>query len=374
MKIKRIFHPIGQGAFYSERHENFTIVYDCGSKTDKTISDKVVASAFKKDEIIDILFISHFDSDHVNKILVLLQHVKIKKVILPLLHDEQKNFLINFYRMLNFHLLTLIKNPKKFFGENTDIIFVKESKDNLPTTEESVIRINELEDGKEIESGTILTINPSVSSKPNWIFVPYNYKYVDRNKDLECKLKSHGFDVDKLKTDSNYTLQEIQNDIGKGLKQQFKKIYNSLKKDGKDTCINENSMIVYSGIDKKCQAQISYQYGSLMFKKISNSTISNRVSCVYTGDTDLNVAKIKSIYSQHWQFVSTIQIPHHGATQNFEKSVLDDKYYICPISARSNSKHHPSSQVVAKIISQHSYPILISENSNTEFVEEITVK
>ena len=26
----RMFHSIGQGAFYSERHDGYNIVYDCG--------------------------------------------------------------------------------------------------------------------------------------------------------------------------------------------------------------------------------------------------------------------------------------------------------------------------------------------------------
>ena len=30
--IERIFHTIGQGAFYSEKHDNFNIVYDCGTE------------------------------------------------------------------------------------------------------------------------------------------------------------------------------------------------------------------------------------------------------------------------------------------------------------------------------------------------------
>ena len=37
MNLIRTFHPIGQGAFYSERHfidnKEFIIVYDCGSKS-----------------------------------------------------------------------------------------------------------------------------------------------------------------------------------------------------------------------------------------------------------------------------------------------------------------------------------------------------
>jgi hypothetical protein len=44
--IQRIFHPIGQGAFYSERHENINIVYDCGNWKNTKLADRVVKQSF----------------------------------------------------------------------------------------------------------------------------------------------------------------------------------------------------------------------------------------------------------------------------------------------------------------------------------------
>ena len=73
--IQRIFHPVGQGAFYSERHENHNIVYDCGTdyfNRGKKGIKNTISQSFSKDEIIDILFISHFDYDHVS----LIEHLK----------------------------------------------------------------------------------------------------------------------------------------------------------------------------------------------------------------------------------------------------------------------------------------------------------
>ncbi len=140
--IKRIFHPIGQGAFYSERHENFNIVYDCGNWKNTKLADKVVRQAFSKDEVIDILFISHFDYDHVNKIKTLNDHTRIKKVIMPLLHDNEKNLLINFYRALDFDILTLIENPQEFFGQETQIVTIEPSENNeTPSRRGRVITI-----------------------------------------------------------------------------------------------------------------------------------------------------------------------------------------------------------------------------------------
>ena len=158
----------------------------------------------------------------------------------------------------------------------------------------------------------------------------------------------------------------------KGEKKLHNVTFSGLKmKNGKVVLTNGGS-IVYSGVDKQCQSQINYKYGGRTFKKTND--LSNRVSCIYTGDTDLNVVKIKNKFSLYWKYVNTIQIPHHGSENDFDKSVLDDKFYVCPISvATKNTYSHPSSKVIAKIISQHSYPILITENTNTEFTEEITI-
>ena len=100
--IKRIFHPIGQGAFYSERHTscNINIVYDCGTTNPRLLAkQKVISQSFRKDDVIHILFISHFDKDHISLIDTLKKAVKkIERVVLPLLHDEQKIFRSNIYK------------------------------------------------------------------------------------------------------------------------------------------------------------------------------------------------------------------------------------------------------------------------------------
>lgn len=87
MNMTRTFHPIGQGAFYSEEFYNsekgciFRAVYDCGSlkycglqrNSDgtplkrKDIEERVV-QAFPDGHGVDILFVSHLDDDHVNLI------------------------------------------------------------------------------------------------------------------------------------------------------------------------------------------------------------------------------------------------------------------------------------------------------------------
>jgi ribonuclease BN (tRNA processing enzyme) len=370
--IKRIFHSIGQGAFYSERHEQYNIVYDCGEWKDSNLADKVVKQSFLQDERIDILFISHFDYDHVSKISTLKNHVNsIDNVILPLLHPNEKILLLNIYKALDINIIELINNPQEYFGQNTKIIYVKGA---IGTDEISIeaeaIDIKTIVTGTEIESGTAIFIGID-----DWIFIPYNHEYLARNERLEKELAGEGFNVEKLKTDNDYSIEKIVSDIGLTKRQggkKLKEIYERLEGN-----INQNSMLLYSGTGKS----------NINEKKISNVYWGNnihaywtfpflpiieRVGCIYSGDADFNITNIHIIFDNFFEKVGTIQIPHHGDLKMFNSTMLDEKFYYCPISfGNNNSYGHPSGKVISEILAKNSLPLMISEKPSSEFIQII---
>lgn len=68
-------HPVGQGLFYTGKiGQAFNLVYDCGRGNHSTVgadSDfALLISNYKRHELIndtiDMLVVSHFDSDHAN--------------------------------------------------------------------------------------------------------------------------------------------------------------------------------------------------------------------------------------------------------------------------------------------------------------------
>ena len=95
-------HPIGQGLFYSctmKRQEKvvFRMVFDCGSKTKGAGQEETYAyrdTDFLNEKILDLLVISHFDSDHVNYIGKLLEgSIKIKRLVMPFISFEERLYL-----------------------------------------------------------------------------------------------------------------------------------------------------------------------------------------------------------------------------------------------------------------------------------------
>ena len=90
MELKRTFHAIGQGAFYTERfYENktnvFNVVYDCGTlNAQKNLVYQIHAEFAQRTEI-EYLFISHFHKDHISGIKELDRYCSIKNYVVPVI-------------------------------------------------------------------------------------------------------------------------------------------------------------------------------------------------------------------------------------------------------------------------------------------------
>lgn len=131
------FRPVGQGAFYTGifrllNGKIFSFVYDCGTESSRQyINDEIISfSRSLKGNQLDLLFISHFHTDHTNKIRDLLNQISgVKKVIIPYLSPEEIILAITDGLQsesgLDPNTAQLIENPIEFFGDKVEeIIFV----------------------------------------------------------------------------------------------------------------------------------------------------------------------------------------------------------------------------------------------------------
>ncbi|PNK59499.1 MBL fold metallo-hydrolase [Psychrobacter sp. FDAARGOS_221] len=371
----RTFHPVGQGAFYSERHGDFNIVYDCGT-TSHVRARPIVEQAFK-DEVVDILFISHFDNDHISSIPDLKKSTKqIKVVVLPLLNNQQRNLLLNFYHHYPAELRQIIEDPESYFGSNTTIIKVlpvndieDRNRDYRPLILEDIIN-SESKSITEIESGTPLTIQSSISNQTiNWVFIPYNYEDKVRRLLLSRELNKVGFSTNMLENDADYVINSLKSAVIRPI---LHSIYDKLA--GK---INENSMLLYSGPDLSNNSDSYKPYHTKSCKYLSFSlngfyTCLCMSGCIYTGDSDFHCYKLKDIYPDYVDFVDVIQVPHHGSKNDFDLQALEGfSNTILPISHSTTSKYHPAATVVKELIINGFNVVSVNENINSEFKQYI---
>ena len=286
-----------------------------------------------------------------------------------------------------YSLASLVDNPNKFFGAETRIISVQVYKKKInsekgKTTNIKTINLTDIKQNRKIPSGTPITIE----NYSDWVFIPFNYKHKDRNKEFLDNLKYD--EIEKLKSSEHIFVSEFRNKI----KKTYKKVGGN---------INENTMFLYSGPYKKDSQH--YKGLDWTFKHLKESSFYYflntpslplskcsfyapckchfledflpclyRVACLYTGDGDLNKADMEKIYKDYWNLIGIIQIPHHGSLKSFNKSVLKDQYFLCPISVgKNNSYGHPSTEVINEILLHGSYPIYVTEDTDSEFIETI---
>ena len=339
----------------------------CGSGTrNKKGVAGVVRQSFREDDIVHILFISHFDFDHISLIETLKGSVnKIERVVIPLLQEPEKIFLSNIYKFLGEpHLATLVSNPSEFFGRETQIITVHSGSEQ-EIVEREPVNVSEIDETVlEILSGTPLTIN----DLDDWVYIPFNYEYPSRREEFLEKLNDESIDIYRLENDPNYILDKV-------IRDKVKKVYKSISGG-----INENSMFLYSGPSSIKDSNSLYWRERYWhhdpycrcFDHYVYRCDPHRVACLYTGDGDLNKVKVKAIYSNYWDFIGTIQIPHHGSLSSFDASILDNRQFLCPISVgKNNSYGHPSQEVISEILLNESCPLLVTEDVDSTFVETI---
>ena len=379
--ISRVIHPVGQGAFYTERiHKNgrcYNIVYDCGSRTtykvnkNKPILQAEIETFYNYTERINLLFISHFDNDHVNGLKYLKEHCNIQRVILPLIPTAAQWIYLS---QLDEDLQLLMTNPKEFFGEETKITRVSYTTgSDIPSDD---VYLHE-EDGSEIP---IITSGSRISSSffDDWCYIPFNFNEEARYEKLLSLIATHKLDIDKLlKGDVDYII---------GNRAKINKAYKDVVK--KHGSSNESSLTVYSGPinteSKYIKKSISISNRSYFVKKYNPFDMHpfiRRVASLYLGDTDLNQisggqSMMRAIYNSLREVannIGTIQVPHHGSEKNFNDELL---WYSCPkicfaSFGKQNMYGHPSYRIVADI-EMHNYFIGVTEDRNSAFVETIT--
>ncbi|MCU7549827.1 hypothetical protein OCK74_11915 [Chitinophagaceae bacterium LB-8] len=147
---KFTIHPVGQGLFYSciinhNSQVKFRMVFDCGSNTAKACQAEVSLyrdTDYLDQKTLDLLVISHFDSDHVKYVGLLLQdEIKIKRLVMPFITFEERLFLVarhlchsEGFKAEDDFTLRFIIDPIGTINDNLDgdseIYFIESNQDN----------------------------------------------------------------------------------------------------------------------------------------------------------------------------------------------------------------------------------------------------
>ena len=401
--MRRIIHPVGQGAFYTEDFYGQNgyvglVVYDCGTtkKAEKErLKEEIKRLPEGKD--VDILFISHFDKDHVCGIKDLMQGRKIKRVVIPQISGFEWFYIVEDACMskpwvgyrVNRHLFDTISDlahsdsvgdvvevkpindegyhPGNIERPNNDIpendrplesqhtsVKSNHQKGIMGRTQSSVVPDSK---SSTFSSGD----NVYLDSVKVWEYIPFNYtdgKDINNLKDrinnvLRNELTNNGYNsIDQV------PYQEVCNLIEPHLAEinkEYKNVFGSS---------NASSMCVYSGC---LTGTVRDHFGGLLFRSGKKREVFpeaepiRKEACLYTGDSVLiNNDKLKFLLEHlgdRNKHIGLFQIPHHGSRNNFDLDSLDmmrdygcmpDYTFIC--YGTKNRYKHPSIRLVDMLL------------------------
>lgn len=359
--MKRIIHPIGQGAFYTERlrigEVEYNVVYDCGSLRRSKVVQTEVNSYYEDGDVIDILFISHFDNDHINGLLHLKKKCVIRNVVMPLIDGNHKWVYLS---RLDASLRSIITEAEVFFRD-AKLIWVKTFNSNKEGSDDYVIdKAHETSSGQSVEINSDKRI--FLKGFSDWCYIPFNFDEKSRYDKLVNELLTAGIDISLLENDNiEYIIQNTRT---------INDCYKRTMSDGS----NKTSLVLYSGPTNnefKFEQNIFYLPQIIpnihikylhAFREVYESC----VACLYLGDTDLNQScgsgnildAICMTLGDLKINVGLIQLPHHGAIKNFNHTILSAFNHATRYFAsfgRLNVYGHPSARVVEEVSSSNMF-------------------
>lgn len=420
MFMRRIFLPVGQGAFYCERFTSpgprINIVYDCGTLSDMNALQREVDREFGQDDIIDAVFISHLHEDHFNGLGILLKKCKIRSVYLP--HMETLDL-----RLMQLDYVT----RKRMSSDNTNV--------NDGLLADSILEDAKLKNDADLERGFKEALRESIkqesnehSSNERSDIAQIDFKFVSDQKEeyinvgqlygdwretifnsWRCKafcITSRDAPavqevIDELKKICGYPLGEVVADdvlakelgnkiesikAGKtdekdpgNLLEKIRDIYDKAyaKAKGKKTGTGEfnvNSLVLYSGCDNRSGLAVVRRPTCCYGKSLNGNMCSHpavKVGCLYTGDCDAK-DHWDNLYGgltlEEWQTIGCIQIPHHGSERSFNEKFLDNNPFPGPATCHvisaglGNGYKHPSESVIKMYNQRRCFPIVVTQD------------
>ena len=360
MVFKRILHPVGQGAFFTEQFLDesgkvvYNVVYDCGSFTSQpNLLEYEIRNTFERNAHINLLFISHFDEDHVNGLMTLQNQTKIDKdtkVIIPFKYPYLLMVMDDDYP-------TLARFVMRMFNIGAQVIGIEETS------------------GENVRRDPIAIVVPTgnepneagENAMPIWFYYPF---MLTDNDSLQSVF------IEKIK---DVVDMNDPNDILTKRKE-LRAIYKTIGKSKRGvTKINVNSLFVLSFPNRGVKYKTSIWHQLNLFW-------GNNPLCLYTGDSNLKgngYDDVKTLTTGMLNKLSTVnevglvQVPHHGSDKCFPEKMADrgDVFFECAF-VNCNPWHRQKvfdSGIIGEFTRNNKTLLLVTEcyHSRVEVIAEL---
>ena len=383
MKITRVIHPIGQGAFYTETISDdkgkafFNVVYDCGSETGKpkvieSYLDKYYQNSKPKRKI-DLVFISHLHNDHINGLNKLFDLTDVKCLILPQLSNDV---------VLEALLYHVVSNGGNWIYLNDVILELYFSDGEYRGAK--VIQISNEVGNEEVTidpSSPALYDSGSIFQYGDWLYIPYNspaFKKKKKNSNTSKYDTFYDYFKFKVNAGEDIDLKKIKDlfDLKRN------ECINAYKDYFGENNQNSYSMVLFSGTRFPVVMACCKKYCAC--RSFSDCRCRCYHACVspnflYTGDfepnnksgsvSNIDFVKDNLVKLHLWDKISGIQVPHHGSRLNFNSELYVYPYKAYVSVGTTNQHHHPNIDTLINIQCRSCKSIVVSEDLSSMQIE-----
>lgn len=385
MEVTRIFHPVGQGGFYTECFDDLNnhpmVVYDCGGNSSKSMKDYI--ESFLPDSPkanIEAVFISHLHDDHINGLQSLIKRANVRKIFLPQLTPNKVFDTIIYYASKAYstdYILSLIRAASIGYLEETSIFQIREHQQINELRAETIdISTFQGKDDIYINSDIIFTVNTE------WMYIPFNPLSERPNFEaVEYTIRER---IEKIYEETDVFLQaELLARFVKSLsvtkcKEIYKKLFGSIH--------NGQSMTLFSGIKTPTlDIRVRFRLFDLPYCDYYRHRHHyfyhcwmDDESCVptnflYTGDFEANkTIELIDFYNKHkvWDTICGVQMPHHGSRKNYNGCLYNMRCYAIASVGSKNKYHHPNIDTLIHVFQQGCKPYVVTEDKNTIIIQQ----
>ena len=394
MDVRMVQHPVGQGGLFSglinAGGRPFRWVYDCGSNQPEALARERSRVAAAGD--IDMLFLSHLDSDHIVGIDVLLTQCNVREVVIPYFETEVL-FALVAQGVANGSLSTsfaqLAGDPFGWFfdrgvsqvtlvrGDDSDdgeggppseppeggigegdikARWTPEPEDHLDA--QKVRRI-----GSRVQvaaANASVALSPSSGAFLNWALIPYVHAPPKRLMDAFRAALEGEF---RVPLDPTLVQDAARNPH---LRAALRRCYDALWLDH-----NLISMSLYCGPvtpHKGHASRMRYGLHSDM-----------QGGWILTGDAQLSGGRRLDRFSRHYSRVSSmvniLMLPHHGSGHNFGPGLLDafPHFHNAYAAVGPNGYGHPHPGVV-QVVEDRGNFTQVSDSASDEYTLDVHLR
>lgn len=393
------FHPIGQGCFYTgnirSNHAQFNFVYDCGTLSPMHyLNDEI--DRYKPSlpsNTLDLLIISHFDKDHVNGVVRLLDRIHCKRIIIPYYEPIERLLLYvksgstdQDYRMFLQDPISFLSSSRFDVGEmlvvggpGNDFNNTEREEPTQPVDDNTNKLELNLEDEKDYDQDMVIerveklegnSINHSTTKflKSNRVFISYiwEFKFYLKQRDEDALIESFKSGVNELLICNKISIKNLFEDPYKG---EVKKLYGKF-----DSDLNETSLVTYHEPLQGNRESYFVSFNTDFYK----CRCQNKYGTLLTGDINLKkkttLDDLSSHYVGYLDKVCVFQVPHHGSANNwpFRHKKYLEEFCFYVINHGLGRRSHPSSGVI-KCISKDFCKTEILNNEITQVEYHIEI-